>query len=208
MLAPPVPEKEDIVSNLTKGLRPDITAAQVIGLLIVGLPILANLLRAFGVYDLNPEQTTALEDGLKWAALVAGTLFVSDAGLRAARNQALSKVEAAAVSAPTPLEPAVGVAMHDAQPGESVAVRLHPVQGVSLGGPLIDGRTPEQEAADPLDVDDDADLDAVPDDDLPSDDDEFGSPPPEDVGVPDNIDGLLWASAVAATLERTGERLP
>jgi hypothetical protein len=85
--------------------RPAVTPAQIIGLLIGGLPILANLLRAFGVYDLTLEQQRALEDTLQWGALIAGSLFVADAGLRASRNHAESKVQAAQVLAPDPVPP-------------------------------------------------------------------------------------------------------
>jgi hypothetical protein len=81
--------------------RPAVTPAQIIGLLIGGLPILANLLRAFGVYDLTLEQQRALEDTLQWGALIAGSLFVADAGLRASRNHA----ESAARELSTPIAP-------------------------------------------------------------------------------------------------------
>lgn len=75
--------------------RPNITPAQIIGLLVSGIPIIATLLHVFGVYDLTREQQGALEDALKWAAGVAAVLFVSDAGLRAARNHADAKRPAA-----------------------------------------------------------------------------------------------------------------
>jgi hypothetical protein len=71
--------------------RPNITPAQIVGLLIAGLPVLANLLRAFGVYDLTNEQEAALTDTLQWASVVAGALFVSDAALRVGRNLAVSR---------------------------------------------------------------------------------------------------------------------
>lgn len=85
--------------GLVKGLRPDLTPAVVIGLLIAGLPILSNLLRVYGVLDLSREQEDALAETLKWAAVVAGALFISDAGLRAARNSADAKTQAAAMTA-------------------------------------------------------------------------------------------------------------
>lgn len=74
--------------NTGAPLRPNITAAQITGLLIMGIPALAQLLHVFGVYDLTLVQQQALEDTLKWVAAVAAVLFVSDAGLRAARNHA------------------------------------------------------------------------------------------------------------------------
>lgn len=72
--------------------RPAVTPAQVIGLLIAAVPIVASLLHAFGVYDLSVEQQHALSDTLGWAAGAAAALFVSDAGLRAARNHAHAKM--------------------------------------------------------------------------------------------------------------------
>lgn len=86
--------------RLFQGLRPDLTPAVVIGLLIAGIPVLSNLLRVYGILDLSPEQEGALADTLKWAAIVAGALFISDAGLRAARNHADAKVQAAAMNVP------------------------------------------------------------------------------------------------------------
>jgi hypothetical protein len=71
--------------------RPSITPAQIVGLLVAGLPVLANLLRAFGVYDLTAEQEAALTDTLQWAAIVAGALFVSDAALRVGRNVGVAR---------------------------------------------------------------------------------------------------------------------
>lgn len=78
-----------------KGLRPDITPAQVVGLVAGGIPIAASLLHVFGVFDLSASQTGALNDLVQWAALAAGALFVSDAGLRAGRANASAKVDAA-----------------------------------------------------------------------------------------------------------------
>ncbi len=89
------------MTALFKGLRPDITPAQLVGLLVAGVPIVANLLRAFGLYDLTAEQQQALQDTLTWGAVLAGALFVSDAGLRSARNIASANGDTAA-GAPTP----------------------------------------------------------------------------------------------------------
>jgi hypothetical protein len=60
--------------------RPDITPAQ----LVAGIPILATLLRAFGVYDLTIEQQNALEDTVTWAIALLG----ADAIIRFGRNLA------------------------------------------------------------------------------------------------------------------------
>src|SRR4051794_6943462 len=82
-----------------KGLRPSLTPAQVAGLLVAGVPLCAAVLRVFGVYDLAPEQIVALNNAIQWAAILAGALFVSDAGLRSARNHADAKVSAATAQA-------------------------------------------------------------------------------------------------------------
>jgi hypothetical protein len=82
------------------GIRPDLTVAQVIGLLAGGIPVVAKLLYVFGVYELSDEQQSALTELVNWAVILAGALFVSDAGLRAARNAGEAKIQAAAVSQP------------------------------------------------------------------------------------------------------------
>lgn len=87
-----------------KTIRPDLTIAQIIGLAVAAVPVLATMLRAFGVFDMNENQTQALNDALQWAVVAAGVLFVSDAGLRSARNAAVAKVDAAIL---TPVNPAI-----------------------------------------------------------------------------------------------------
>lgn len=77
--------------------RPAITAAQILGLLVAGVPIVAQLLHVFGVYDLSPEQQDALSKALEWAVPTAIALFGADAGLRAARNHAVAKTAAPSV---------------------------------------------------------------------------------------------------------------
>lgn len=80
------------MGTVLKGTRPDITPAQIIS----GIPIFATLLRAFGVYDLAPDQQNALSDATTWAmALIAG-----DAILRVGRNYAAAKT--AFVGQPVP----------------------------------------------------------------------------------------------------------
>src|SRR5690348_2309275 len=75
--------------------RPNITAAQIAGLLVGGVPIVASLLHVFGVYDLSKEQQDALTTALQWGVVAAGTLFGADAALRASRNHAHAKVATA-----------------------------------------------------------------------------------------------------------------
>jgi hypothetical protein len=82
--------------------RPSITPAQIVAVLIAGVPAIANLLAAFSVYTLNVAQQSALTEALTWAGAVAAVLIVSDAGLRSARNAADAPTEAAqATSVPT-----------------------------------------------------------------------------------------------------------
>ncbi len=88
------------MTSIFRGQRPDITPAQVVGVLIAGVPVIASLLRAFAVYDLSPDQQEALRDALVWCGVTAGVLFASDAGLRAARNAADARRDSAALSAP------------------------------------------------------------------------------------------------------------
>ena len=96
----PTDHEEPEMTNVFSGQRPDITPAQVVGVIIGGVPVAAALLRAFGVYDASPDQEKALMDAVPWAAAIAGLLFASDAGVRAARNAADAKREAAALSSP------------------------------------------------------------------------------------------------------------
>ena len=89
------------MSNVLSGKRPDLTPAQLVGALVAGVPVVATLLRAFGVYDVSPDQQEALQNTVTWGAVLGGALFASDAGLRAARNHADARRDAAALSAPT-----------------------------------------------------------------------------------------------------------
>ena len=82
------------------GQRPDVTPAQLVGLVVAGVPVIATLLRAFGVFDLSREQEDALSSAVGWACGFGAVLLASDAGLRAARNAADSRREAAALSSP------------------------------------------------------------------------------------------------------------
>jgi hypothetical protein len=115
------------------GLRPDVTPAQLTGVLLGGVPAMAGLLRAFGVYELSKEQQQALGDAQRWGAISAVGLFLSDAGLRAARNHADAQVQAASLT-PVPSPAQGGV------PGASVEP---PVAGQSAAEGIVD----EQEGA-------------------------------------------------------------
>lgn len=84
--------------KVLSGNRPDITPAQVAATLVAGIPIFANLLHVFGVFDLSHEQAQALQDTITWGGVFAALLMGSDAALRVGRNHADAKVQAAAVS--------------------------------------------------------------------------------------------------------------
>ena len=74
---PPAPVEDDAVVG-TGPKRPDITPAQI----VAGIPIIASLLRAFGVYDLSKEEQDALSDATTRAMALVG----ADALIRVGRN--------------------------------------------------------------------------------------------------------------------------
>lgn len=71
-------EHADLMVPAAGPRRPDITPAQI----IAGVPVLANLLAAFGVYSLSAGQQAALTDTLTWALALLG----ADALIRVGRN--------------------------------------------------------------------------------------------------------------------------
>jgi len=93
--------------DFLKGRRPDITAAQIGAGLVAGVPGVATLLTAFGVADINPAQQDALSGAVTWSAVLAAVLISGDAALRATRNLADAKTDAAAmaVGETSPLAP-------------------------------------------------------------------------------------------------------
>jgi hypothetical protein len=92
--------------KIVQGQRPDVTPAQLFALLGAGIPIVASLLAAFGVYDLTAEQQDALNKTVQWAGLVAIGLFGADFGIRAARNRADATVKSTALA--NPMQPPIG----------------------------------------------------------------------------------------------------
>lgn len=61
-----------------KSIHPNITAAQ----LVSGIPILAALGHAFGVFAINKEEQDALSDAVNWSFVLLG----ADAVIRTGRN--------------------------------------------------------------------------------------------------------------------------
>jgi hypothetical protein len=93
------------MTSIVSGRRPDVTAAQIGAVIVAGVPAVATLLTAFGVGDLNAAQQDALSGALTWSAILAGLLIGGDAALRAARNLAVARTDAAALSAGAGLVP-------------------------------------------------------------------------------------------------------
>lgn len=94
--------------GIFKGLRPDITPAQVIGLAIPGIPVAAKFLEAFGVVTFSVAEQDALKQALEFGSIVAAGLFVGDAHIRNGRSQAAAVRDAAALQAqPAPAPPSV-----------------------------------------------------------------------------------------------------
>ena len=93
--------------DFLKGRRPDITAAQIGAVAVAGVPAVATLLTAFGVADIDAAQQDALSGALTWSAVLAAVLVGGDATLRATRNLADAKTDAAAmaVGESSPLTP-------------------------------------------------------------------------------------------------------
>lgn len=83
------------MGSLTSGPRPEITPPQIVAMVLAGVPILAQLLHAFGVYDISVEQTEALSNAVTWAGVLAGALISGDALLRIGRNVRRGNVESA-----------------------------------------------------------------------------------------------------------------
>lgn len=78
--------------SIIRGARPDLTPAQIVG----GVPVLANLLHAFGVFSLTVSQQDSLEQTITYGlALVAG-----DAVVRVGRNIKDARVESTALAMP------------------------------------------------------------------------------------------------------------
>jgi MoxR-like ATPase len=86
-----------------RGMRPDITPAQGVATVLAGVPLAANMLRAFGVGGKTQEEVAALNSALAWSGVVAGVLIGSDAALRASRNWASARTEAMAMATVSPM---------------------------------------------------------------------------------------------------------
>lgn len=101
--------------------RPDVTQAQLVAALVAGVPILSNLLAAFGVFAPSPQQQHALTEALTWAIPFAGLLIAGDAHLRAARNHAQAAAAPIVVEHPTAPDDVEGPGDPDQLPHLKVA---------------------------------------------------------------------------------------
>jgi hypothetical protein len=99
--------------NIFSGNRPDITPAQVGAALLGGVPVVANLLHAFGVYTLSKEEQDALTDTIKYGVASGGLLVLADAHLRSQRGKADAHVKAAALTGPQPPAEPAGAPVDD-----------------------------------------------------------------------------------------------
>jgi hypothetical protein len=90
-----------------KGRRPDITAAQIAAVVVAGVPGVAALLTAVGVFDATAAQQDALTGAVTGATVLAAVLIGGDAALRSTRNLADARTDAAAmaVGETSPLAP-------------------------------------------------------------------------------------------------------
>lgn len=84
--------------GVLRGDRPDLTPAQLAG----GVPVLANLANAFGVFTLSAPQT----DSLQMTILYGLALVGGDAAVRFGRNLKDAKVEAAGLAGAARVPPA------------------------------------------------------------------------------------------------------
>jgi hypothetical protein len=84
-----------MLSKAVSGVRPDVTAAQIVALIIAGIPTIASLLHAFGVFTVTPAEQDSLTKTVEWGGAVAVALVGGDAVLRTGRNHADAKVAAA-----------------------------------------------------------------------------------------------------------------
>src|SRR3954451_4442648 len=99
------------MTNVFSGKRPDFTPAQMAAVLVAGVPAVATLLSAFGIYELSREQQDALAGVLTWSAVLAGLLIGSDATLRTARHVVDARRDVAALAGAGVAAPALP--MHD-----------------------------------------------------------------------------------------------
>lgn len=84
--------------NIFSGHRPDVTPAQVAGFLIGGIPVIANIGHAFGIFEISKEEQDALKQAAEWGVIGGVGLFVADAHIRGKRNEHDATIKSAALT--------------------------------------------------------------------------------------------------------------
>lgn len=161
-------------------VRPDVTPAQIIGVAVAAVPIVANIAQAFGVWTATPAELDSLNQAGQWAIATSGVLFIGDAAIRVGRNLADSRVDAAVHTAEGHTQAAAAAAR--------ITVAAAPAPAPAMLGEIDEAPTPTPPAGE-LDelVDDDTELASPPPDADPAiDDPAIGTrtpavPPEEDV---------------------------
>lgn len=77
--------------GILRGDRPDLTPAQIAG----GVPVIANLANAFGIFHLSASQADSLQATILYGLVLVG----GDAAVRVGRNLKDARVEAARLTA-------------------------------------------------------------------------------------------------------------
>lgn len=164
-------------------VRPDLTPAQVIGVAVAGIPILASITQAFGIWTATPAELDSLNQAGQWAIATSGVLFIGDAAIRVGRNVAQGRVDAAVHNAEGNREAAAAAATIATVASSPATTLGEPITG-TLGEVRTAGASP-----------------------LVDDETELASPPPAAAGEPPVDDDAIGArmSAVAPEEVSTDE---
>lgn len=161
-----------------RSIRPDLTPAQIVGVVVAGVPIIANLAQAFGVWTATPAELDALQQAGGFAIAAAGTLFVGDAAIRVGRNVAQARVDAAVHNAEGHREAAAAAATISAASSPSsmpVPPPGHFATTSTTIGVLDEADNGDNDVEAPG-----AGVVAVPGEELVDDETELAAPPPDD----------------------------
>lgn len=121
--------------------RPEVTKPQILATLIAGVPVVSNLLAAFGVYSVTPAEQHALTEAMTWGVVFGGLLAAADSHLRGKRNEAEATKAAAvtaAVLAPRPAGPHQPRATDPPLADAARAIASAPAAPARLPEPLAD----------------------------------------------------------------------
>lgn len=132
------------VQDPLAGHHPSITPAHVLATVIAGIPIIAHLLAAFGIYSVSEEEQEALSDAMTWAGVLATAIVAGDTGLRASRNAAVARVVIAGAGPGAAVAPAPAVAVAPALPAAPAAPTASDEPGDVDALPHIAPANPEE----------------------------------------------------------------